>query len=228
MKIQVCILASLWVIPAMAQNYFSPLRITSFDRSTGSLRWTNQVGANKPVYEMLRTTTVTGNWQHFFFITNATSTTLTNSQGADVGSVPVTSGSVFHKLRWHSDTPISFAYEFDEGWGAGPCVSGQITFALGSPPLAGAYQLAETGICIDGFHPTGSGILGRGLVDWTATNHTVRFFFGPGVEGVYFEGILQSTITNGQLAYTGISGIVYESGFAGTTELGTFTAQRTQ
>jgi hypothetical protein len=205
----------------VAQEYSSPLRITRFDRSTSLLTWTNRVCAHEPIYEMLRTTTVTGDWQHFFFVTNASSTTLTNSQGTKLGGV-------FHKLRWASDTPMVFNYQFDEGYGAGPCVSGELRISLANLSTAGTWRCEENGLCFDGLHPTGSGNLSRGLVDWTTTPHSARFFFYGGPEGVYLEGALQSTMTNSQCVYTGMVGNVYESGFAGTTHLGTFTARRTQ
>jgi hypothetical protein len=222
MKLKVSMLALLAVSAALvAQDYSSPLRITQFDRSISLLTWTNRVCANRPVYEMLRTTTVTGGWQHFFFVTNASSATLTNSQGTGIGGV-------FHKLRWAGDTPMVFSYQFDEGYGAGPCVSGELRISLANLPAPGTWQCQENGLCFDGLHPTGNGNLGRGWVDWTASPHRARFFFNGGPEGTYLEGILQGAITNSQCVYTGMVGTVYESGFAGTTELGTFTARRTE
>jgi len=223
MKIKLIIFAALFASLSIAQVlYHSPLRITKFDRATATLSWTNQVCGNVPVYQLLRTTTVTGNWQHFSYVTNLRSALLTNSLGTN-------SGAVFHKLAWSSDRPMVFAYEFDEGFGFGPCIFGTLRVSLANIP-SGTWQCEDDGFCFDGAHPTGSGNFTlSSVVDWTVSPQIARLYFSNQPEGgTFLEGTLQQTIVNGECAYTGMSGIVYQGGFAGFTPIGTFIATRTQ
>src|SRR5688572_23783357 len=98
MKVKLTFAAALFGFVLCAQiSYITPLRITMFDRTTATLSWTNQICANVPVYQVLRSMVVTGDWQHFFFVTNAQSTALTNSLGTNAGAV-------FHKLDWVADS----------------------------------------------------------------------------------------------------------------------------
>jgi hypothetical protein len=222
MKTKLIIFAALFASISIAQVlYNSPLRITKFDRATATLSWTNQVCGNVPVYQLLRTTTVTGNWQHFFYVTNLRSAPLTNSLGTNTGAV-------FHKLAWSSDTQMVFDYEFDEGFGFGPCIDGTLRVSLANIP-SGTWQFEDDGFCFAEEHPTGSGNFTQGSVDWTVLPHIARLYFSNQPEGgTYLEGTLQQTIVNGECAYTGMSGTVYQGGFAGFTPIGTFIATRIQ
>jgi hypothetical protein len=198
----------------------SSLRITGFLRSNATLFWTNDVCANVPVYGVMRSLSPTGTWQHFFFATNVHSTVLTNSLGQ-------TPGGVFHKLAWVSDTLMVFDYSFDEGFGC-PAVTGTLNVSLANIP-SGTWQLEE-GVCsLDGLHPTGNGNFSRGSITATNVNHMLTLWFTAfGGEGYFLEGTLQQATVNGQRVYTGMSGLVYVSGFAAPSPIGTFTATRTQ
>ena len=219
MKTKLILAAGLFVSIACAQVP-SPLRITTFDRTTATLAWTNQACANNPVYEVLSTTIVTGTWQHAFFVTNRTSATLTNPLGTN-------GGAVFHKLQWIGEAPITFDYLFDEGFGVGPCVSGKLQLALSCDgTTSGSWHFAETGFCIDEGHPVGNGNIYRAVLRTNVMPHSIELFFTPGPEGEFLRGTMQTTTTNGRVQYTGMAGTVYLRGFAGDTELGTFAATR--
>jgi hypothetical protein len=200
--------------------YVTPLSITRFDGATATLSWTNQICANVPVYEVLRSMVVTGNWQHFFFVTNAQSTTLTNSLGTN-------GGAVFHKLDWIGDSPMVFSYEFDEGNGFGPCITGELRVSFRTP---GTWQFADDGFCFDEIHVTGSGTLRPRSLSWAsvALPHMAQFDLTSPPDNQFLEASLQSSVTGGQCVYTGMVGTVYQNGFVGATPIGTFKARRTQ
>jgi hypothetical protein len=121
-----------------------------------------------------------------------------------------------------------FDYEFDEGYGAGPCISGTLRVSLANIP-SGTWQCQDDGFCLDELHPVGSGNFTRGSVDWSVSPHVARLYFSNQPEGgTYLEGPLQTTMVNGRCVYTGMSGTVYQGGFAGFTPIGTFVATRVQ
>lgn len=218
MKTKLIFAAALFTSAACAQvAYRTPLHITTFDRSTATLTWTNQICANVPVYQVLRSMVVTGDWQHFFFVTNAQSTVLTNSLGTN-------GGSVFHKLDWVADSPMVFSYEFDEGNGLGPCVTGELRVFFRA---LGTWEFEDDGFCVGDAHVTGNGTLHTRDIDWTSP-HMARFDLTSGVNNQFLEATLQSTVTGGQCVYTGMMGTVYQNGFAGATPIGTFNARRIQ
>ena len=224
MKLKLILLSLLCATVTLAQTYTSPLRITRPNRSN-LLTWTNQVCANFPVYQVLRSTNLaTTNWAHYFYVTNGTSTTFSDSPGRITGC----SESSFFKLRWTSDTPMTFSYQFDEGYGAGPCVSGTLNVTLANLPSAGTWNCQETGFCLDEFHPTGNGTLTGLFLRYTNTPHRVRLYLTSPPDGTFLDAQLQSTISNGTCIYTGMVGTVYQGGFAGEDEIGTFKARRTQ
>ena len=204
MKTKLIIFAVLFASLSIAQVFYShPVRITKFDRPTGTISWTNQICGNIPVYQLHRATTVTGDWQHFAYVTNLRSAPL-------------------------ADTPMVFNYEFDEGYGFGPCVSGTLRVSLRDIP-SGTWQLEDDGFCFDEAHPTGNGNFVYGYVDWRVSPHLVSLNFTSQPEGgTHLEGTLQQTIVNGECTYTGMSGTVYQGTIAGAFPIGTFTATRTQ
>jgi hypothetical protein len=222
MKLKLILLSFLFAFVTFAQVP-SPLRITRPNRSN-LLTWTNQICANVPVYQVLRSTNLsTTNWQHFLYVTNTNSTAFSPLPGRITGC----SESTFYKLRWINDTPMTFSYEFDEGYGAGPCVTGQFTLSLANLPFAGTWHFEETGLCIDGYHPTGNGNF-TGFVDtYSVAPLRIRLFFTQGPEASFLDAYLQSTITNGTCMYTGMVGTVFQGGFV-SNEIGTFEARRTQ
>ena len=171
-----------------------------------------------PVYEVLRSTVVTGNWQHFFFVTNAQSATLTNSLGTNAGTV-------FHKLNWIGDSPMVFSYEFDEGNGFGPCITGELRISLRA---LGTWQFNDDGFCFDEIHVTGSGTVRLRTISWGRLPHVAEFDLTPPPDSQFLEATLQTGLTGGQCVYTGMVGTVYQNGFAGATPIGTFKARRTQ
>jgi hypothetical protein len=223
MKLKLVLLSFLLVSVALAQNYVSPLRFTRPNRSN-LLTWTNRVCAKVPVYQVLRSTNLaTTNWQHFLYVTNATSTAFSPLPGRITGC----SESTFYKLRWLSDTPMIFSYEFDEGYGLGPCVSGTLTISLANLPNAGTWSFQEDGFCLDGDHPTGNGNFFGMFDNYTVSPHHVRLYLSQGPEASYLDAYLQSTVVNGTCRYTSMTGVFVQGGIVGN-ELGTFTANRTQ
>jgi hypothetical protein len=201
--------------------YQSPLRIIGGFGPTGAARWTNDIPTTQPVYDILRASTVTGAWTHFFYVTNAHSTTITNALGAFPGNI-------FHKLVWISDTQTVFNYVFDEGFGQ-PAVIGQLKLTFVPGPNLGVWFCAEVG-SFNHRHPTGSASFAGGGVIVTPTNHFVRLNFTPiaGDSGVYLEGPMQLGMTNGRPIYTSFAGTVFENGIVGPSPIGTFTATRGQ
>ena len=201
--------------------YQSPLHILGGFDSTGAMRWTNDVPTRQPVYEILSVSTVTGAWTHFFYITNANSTTITNALGTSPSAI-------FHKLAWISDTQTVFNYVFDEGFGA-PAVIGQLNLTFVPGPNLGVWFCAEVG-SVNHRHPIGSAPFAGGGVTVTTNNHFVRLNFTPiaGDSGVYLEGQMQLGMTNGRPIYTSFAGTVFENGIVGPSPIGTFTATRGQ
>lgn len=202
----------------------SPLRLTSFSRA-GALKWTNDICTTLPVYEVLRANSPTGTWQHFFSVTNVNSTLLTNALGGSAGAV-------FHKLRWVSDGPVVFNYSFDEGLGFS-AVEGQlaVNFAgvggtLSSPGTLGSWFFQDTGLLFDAPHPLGIGRFYGGGITVTGGTHRVKLTLTPGSENFYLQGTMQLTVINGVSSYTGLSGLVYQCGFAGCDPIGSFNATR--
>ncbi len=199
--------------------YQTPLRIIGGFGKSAVARWTNDIPTTRPVYEILRAANATGAWTHFFFVTNISSTTITNALGASVGEI-------FHKLAWISDTQTVFNYVFDEGFGM-PAVIGQLNLTFVPGPNLGVWFCAEVG-SVNHRHPTGNAAFAGGGVTVTPTNHFVRLNFTPiaGDSGVYLEGPMQLGMDNGRPIYTSFSGTVFENGFAGPSPIGTFTATR--
>jgi hypothetical protein len=202
--------------------YQSPLRIIDGFGFTGAARWTNEIPTTQPVYEILRASTVTGAWTHFFYVTNINATTITNALGN-------AAGGIFHKLAWISDTQTVFNYAFDEGFGTGPAVIGQLKLTFVPGPNLGIWFCAEVGSA-NHRHPTGSAPFAGGGVTVTPTNHFVRLNFTPiaGDQGVYLEGLMQLGMTNGRPIYTSFAGTVFENTISGSNPIGTFTATRGQ
>lgn len=202
--------------------YQSPLRFLGGFGRSGATRWTNDVPTTRPVYEILRASTVTGAWTHFYFVTNVHSTIITNA----LVSSP---SAIFHKLAWISDTQSVFNYAFDEGFGTGPAVIGQLNLTFVPGPGLGVWFCAEVG-SVNRRHPTGTAPFAGGGVTVTSTNHFVRLNFTPvaGDSGVYLEGQMQLGMTNGRPIYTSFAGTVFENGIVGPSPIGTFTATRGQ
>ena len=215
MKTACFLLVALFASAARAQVISTPLRITQF--RPPQLTWTNHIAANLPVYQILRATTVTGAWEHFFFVTNATSTLLTNAASSNAPGL-------FYKLRWVGDTPMTFTYQFDEGVGLGPCISGQMTVSFAGN---GAWNFAEDGFCLDQIHVTGQGTVRPGFFNWLSPQ-TAQFHLTSPPNTQFLEATLQSTLTNGTLVYTGMVGTVFQNGTVGPSAIGTFKAKRLQ
>ena len=194
----------------------SPLRITRLDFS-GTLEWSNRICPALPVYEVLRANSPTGAWQHHLYVTNQQSVPLTNA----LGSSP---GEVFHRLALVGDTPMTFDYNFTDGFFE--TVSGQLRFGIvnmGSNHWVCSSSDPEFG---SSGHPVGSGTLYGGLTRDALGSYIVRLKFTPGSEGYFLEGKLHQSTSNGQCDCDSLSGTVYLSGFAGNTPIGTFTATR--
>ena len=211
----------LFAVAAVAQiPYVTPLRITAFSRGTATLEWTNDVAAYIPVYQMLKASSPTGLWQHFFFVTNRQTTTLTNSLAGD--------GGAFHKLAWFADVPMLFDYAFDEGYGF-TAVTGRLTISFLNPALSG-WVFGDTGFSIDGYHPLGSTNRFGVFFLQPFTNHFLHANLTPvvGDHGSFLEGTLQRAFTNGSCVYTGMAGTVYGNTIAGPQQWGTFKARRVQ
>lgn len=198
--------------------YQSPLRTLGGFDSSGAIRWTNDVATTRPVYEILRASTVTGPWTHFFYATNTSSTTITNALGTSPSAI-------FHKLAWINDTQTVFDYVFDEGFGQ-PAVIGQLYLTFVPGPNLGVWFCGNVG-SVNNRHPVGSAAFAGGSVTVT-TNHFVRLNFTPiaGDSGVFLEGFMQLGMTNGRPIYTSFAGTVFENGIVGPSPIGTFTATR--
>src|SRR5687768_1195917 len=142
MKLKLVLFSLLLATITLAQTSTSPLRITRPNRGN-LLTWTNYLYPKAPVYQILRSTNLAlTNWTHFLYVTNATSTSFTPLTGRITGC----SESTFYKVAWVSDMPMTFQYEFDEGYGAGPCVYGQMTVSLLSN---GTWNFSDDGFCLD-------------------------------------------------------------------------------
>jgi hypothetical protein len=223
MKFKGIATASILLVPLFGLTqalYQSPLRMIRGFNATGVTRWTNDIPTTAPVYQILRASNVTGAYSHFFFVTNVTSTTITNTLSAG-------GGGVFHKLAWISDTQTVFNYVFDEG--NGPVIIGQLNLTFVPGTNLGVWFCAEIGPSSDR-HPTGMASFAGGGITVTPTNHSVRLNFTPvaGDSGVFLEGLMQLGMTNGRPIYTSFSGTVFENGVAGPSAFGTFTATRSQ
>ena len=185
--------------------------VTSLDR-TGFITWTNQLCIRQPVYEVLRSTAITGAWEHVVFVTNQTSVALPNFPGPD----PVT----FYRLALVSHDPIIFDYVFDEGYGF-PAVTGQFTLSFAGAGI-GVWMFERTDFSIDDIHPVGSGQFSRGLMTGnTLTLHLQQIIDG----GYYLEGQLATEHGTSGCTYDSFFGSVYEQTFGGGGEaIGTFLA----
>lgn len=223
MKTKVITAALILFVTAFAAaqtSYQNPLRILSGFDHGGIIKWTNQIHTTWPVYEMLRASTVTGAWTHFFYITNQHSTPLTNAFGTSAGEI-------FHKVAWIGDTQTVFNYTFEEPQGF-QSVTGQLSLSFTPGTNLGVWSCAETGQGTEHYHPTGSAVFAGGGIAVTPTNHAVRLLFNPlvGDTGVYLEGVMHQGMTNNKSIYTGFSGTVFENRFVGPVTIGTFTATR--
>jgi hypothetical protein len=216
-----CLILVVLLAAAIAggQTYNSPLRIESFTRS-GQLELSNTLCPALPVYEVLRASCPTGNWQHFFYVTNTDTLTLTNS----LGSSP---GAVFHKLALIGDSPMTFDYSFEDGSGVGPSVVGQLRLGMVNVNASNSSWTFYDVLYLGGPHPIGSGsFYSGGLARNESGAFLIRLKFTSGSEGIFLEGRPQSARVNGECVTTGLTGVVYLSGFAGTTPMGSFTATR--
>lgn len=206
-------------VPCLAQS--PTLQVLRLDRD-GTLAWTNRLCPASPVYEILQAPAVTGPWQRVTLLTNQSSFAL----GPVAGDA---SGRAFYRLAWLNETPLTFSYAFDEGYGL-PATVGTLNVALRPAAQMGVWSLQETDFVIEGRHPIGSGVLRAGNVGTTPQGqHRVRLYFtGPGGEGaVYLDGELQFGEGPGGCSYTSMSGTVHEVTFGGTEMIGTFSATRT-
>jgi hypothetical protein len=185
--------------------------VTSLDR-TGFLTWSNRLCIRQPVYEVLRSTSITGAWEHVVFVTNQTSVALPNFPGD--------ASATFYRLAFVSHDPIVFDYVFDEGYGF-PAVIGEFTLSFTGPGV-GVWAFERTDFSIDDIHPVGNGQFSRGLlVGNTLTLHLQQIFDG----GYYLEGQLTTEQGANGCSYDSYFGGVYEQTFAGEGEsIGTFLA----
>jgi hypothetical protein len=190
---------------SFAQFFF----LTHYDRS-GNLSWTNLLCTTTPIYELLRSQSVTGPWSHVAFVTNNTSYTVSNT-------VP-TGSTAFYKLAWTKDTPVTLDYGFDEGLGS-PSITGTLTLDFAS--LIASWNFVDQGF-YDGPHPIGPG---SGQIGYSSDLRTWFVLLHPVIDDtVYLAGTLQSLLGPSGCRYTGYIGDVFHIDVIGTDQIGTFDA----
>jgi hypothetical protein len=203
------ILIVVWVtqVSGVAQFFF----LTHYDRA-GNLQWTNLLCTTRPVYEVLRSQSVTGPWTHVAYLTNKTSYTLSNA-------IP-TGSTAFYQLAWTSDTPVTLDYNFDEGFGL-PSVIGQITLNFSS--LTASWNFQEGPLYDDSSpHPIGTG---SGLIAYSSDLRTWFVALRTAMDdAVYLGGFLQSSGTPSGCQYTTYAGGVFYATLSGTDQIGDFVA----
>jgi len=194
----------------------STLRLVDGFNRNGALKWTNDVLTTAPVYEIFRSTTVTGAWSHLKFVTNQTSSSATN---------PLTAAE-FYKIGWVKDAETTFDYMFDEGYGV-PSVVGQLKLTFVPGPTLGTWSCDDF-LMVDYLHPIGNGQFVSGGIFIDQGSHAVALAFTPVVadSGVFLVGDMDIGNVGGRPAYTGFSGYVYINGIAGPSEIGFFSATR--
>jgi hypothetical protein len=201
----------------VAQGQQNPMRVRGLTQG-GLLTWTNNVLTTAPVYDVVVSTNLPGNWVHYAYVTNQNSLTITNP--------PVRPS--FYKVGWIGDTPTQYSYVYDEGFGEATVIG---TFNLTFVPglNLGTWSCQEV-YSVYRRHPVGNGTFVGGGISVSGNTHSVRLLFTPlfGDSGTFLEGVMQVGTVNGNPAYTGFSGTVYENGIAGPSPIGTFTATRQQ
>jgi hypothetical protein len=208
-----------WLTLLSGSVVFGQLGITSLDR-TLTLRWTNAICTEKPIYEVLKANSPTGTWSHVSFVTNANETVIDDP-------LAQTSTATFYRLRWTGDEPVNFDYYFDEGYGF-IAVTGHLAVTFFSIPNAGTWACGETEYVIDERHPVGTGILWGGQI---RSGNVLRLELRTSTSGCldcgfYLEGVLEQSVVNGKCTYTRYSGVVFEDSFVGPEEIGVFLAIR--
>lgn len=209
MKLLVGILIGLWIGQevSVAQFFF----LTRYDRN-GNLTWTNLLCTTAPVYEVLRSQSVTGAWTHIAFVTNKTSYTLSNT-------IP-TGSTAFYKLAWTNDTPVTLDYAFDEGLGF-PSITGTLTLNFSS--LTASWNFVDEGF-YDGPHPIGSG---SGLIGYSSDLRIWFVLLRPVLDDtVYLAGTLQTSTAPSGCQYTAYLGDVIHVDAIGPSQIGVFDATR--
>src|SRR5215213_6166107 len=147
--------------------------MTTFDRSTSMLQWTNDICVNEPVYEVLRAFSPLGPWESLFRVTNTDTALLTNSLGT-------MAGAVFHKLHWLSDTPSIFDYAMYDGFGFA-VVTGVLVLNFSAESTnIGTWFCEETRLReYDTGHPTVT--YPRGNLNYPAATIEPQRFWGQGI-----------------------------------------------
>lgn len=197
-----------------------PVRLTGLDRA-GNLTWTNPICASQPVYEVLRSGSLTSPWQHWAFVTNQTSLSVSNA-------LDTATGTVFFRVVWVEDSPLVFDYSFTEPEFGLTTVTGRLDFSFTSPGVGWySFQPTEFFDPIQNQHPIGDRPLPLRALRFPGNGTSLQVYLqGTGGEGsIYLEGTMERTTTGESCVYTRYSGTVWFVGFQ-TQGIGTFVATR--
>lgn len=201
-----------------------PLRVNGLDRA-GLLTWTNLICTMQPVYELLKTHSLTSAWSHLAFATNQTRFAVSNA-------LDTATGAVFLRVAWVEGSPLVFDYAFTEHIEPGfafTTVTGRLEVAFtGSTNGWHSFRPTECYEWGRRQHPIGDGPLPAGRRPYSGDGISAQVFLrGSGSEdSIYLDGVLEQLETGGHCGITGFSGIVWFVGFQ-TEGIGTFTATRT-
>ena len=187
------------------------LNITSLDRA-GKLSWANRICTSLPVYEVLQSDSLAGNWRHLAYVTNETSFVVPGSSN----------GPSFYKLAWVGHAPIEFDYVFDEGYGV-PAVVGRFNLTFSNEIPHGGWTFAPTELIIDEMHPLGSGRL---MARFSGDMLEVILLPLIADGGFYLQGRLQTTQNATGCVVMSYSGSVIANTIGGGQEIGTFIATK--
>ena len=184
------------------------VRITQSGR-TGTLTWSNALCTTTPIYQIVRSSSVTGPWTHVAYVTNQTTYNILN--------VIPSGNSAFYRVAWTNDTPVVMEYVYYED--DFPAVIGELTLNFAS--LRASWSFEDTGLS-SGIHPVGAG---SGPIGFTSDLRTWAIILRQSFDdSVFISGSLQSSSTGSGCEYSAYSGLAYWVTSFGTEMIGDFVA----
>jgi len=208
------VLASLVLtIAASCAPAFAAVKITHFDRN-GLLQWTNDFCTTAPVYEIVRSTTIEGPWQHVAFVTNGHSFNLSAPSPGQM--------SLFYQVAWVDDDPVVLDYAYDEHGIGEPSVIGTLALHLTSRSVGWFFEETDFNTSP---HPLGARTLLNAIRMSPDGRTIVVLRFDSLDDAVYLEGRLEASPSSTGCNYT-YSGVVVWVNFTGETPIGTFIAEQ--